>query len=275
MENFCPLCSRKGVTRRVKAFQINLDEATWLCESEECPWPIGYAELVFFKRNALSCNWEEEEKRQPCPDGGDDKSPLALMELSLYTPPVTPGDKSLLSELLSEFESIDFEEEEEEEVIKSERVEQTDIVGMQPGLTNIESMNTNPSVVLDIDEFWNTMEIDERGGCLANPTVTNHTFKNLDAFDDANAEFGLNTDCKTGDERSDVASGAKFRANTLLENTEVLVDGDITNNFNATSESAENVADDLYTLVNTHIRECVPSHVSENLDDDWLKSLLT
>ncbi|KAL6426190.1 hypothetical protein ACFW04_009029 [Cataglyphis niger] len=85
---FCPLCIKNGLKRKVKAFQINFEEATWSCETENCPWPIGYEEATFFQRNAFTCDWNEELSP---PIGIPEESISTTMELLLYTPPVTPG----------------------------------------------------------------------------------------------------------------------------------------------------------------------------------------
>ncbi|XP_050456979.1 uncharacterized protein LOC126854380 [Cataglyphis hispanica] len=88
MMKFCPLCIKNGLKRKVKAFQLNFEEATWSCETENCPWPIGYEETTFFQRNAFTCNWNEELSP---PIGIPEESISTTMELLLYTPPVTPG----------------------------------------------------------------------------------------------------------------------------------------------------------------------------------------
>ena len=35
MEDFCPLCLKKGIKNEIKLFQINLEEGVWLCKNEE------------------------------------------------------------------------------------------------------------------------------------------------------------------------------------------------------------------------------------------------
>ena len=35
MEDFCPLCLKKGIKNEIKLFQINLEEGVWLCKDEE------------------------------------------------------------------------------------------------------------------------------------------------------------------------------------------------------------------------------------------------
>lgn len=35
MGEFCPLCMKRGFKKKMKAIQINLEEAVWMCESEE------------------------------------------------------------------------------------------------------------------------------------------------------------------------------------------------------------------------------------------------
>ncbi|XP_012214707.1 uncharacterized protein [Linepithema humile] len=93
MQNFCPLCMKNGIKRRVKAFQINLEEAVWACPGEECIWPLDHdvQDLTFFKRNAITYDWKESDLLK-------ENIPVS-MELSLYTPPVTPGRIELSNEL--------------------------------------------------------------------------------------------------------------------------------------------------------------------------------
>ncbi|XP_006818366.1 SUMO-specific isopeptidase USPL1-like [Saccoglossus kowalevskii] len=38
---WCPLCERKGIKKRIKLFQVNLEEALSMCENSECPYPLG------------------------------------------------------------------------------------------------------------------------------------------------------------------------------------------------------------------------------------------
>lgn len=56
----------------------------------QCPWPIGYEELTFFPRTALTCDWNKE---LPPPIGIPEGNMSMSMELLLYTPPVTPGEE--------------------------------------------------------------------------------------------------------------------------------------------------------------------------------------
>ncbi|KYM92539.1 FACT complex subunit Ssrp1 [Atta colombica] len=37
MEKLCPVCEKNGIRKKIKAFQINLEEAVWSCEAEETP----------------------------------------------------------------------------------------------------------------------------------------------------------------------------------------------------------------------------------------------
>ncbi|XP_046628114.1 uncharacterized protein LOC124308963 isoform X1 [Neodiprion virginianus] len=92
MLEFCPLCDKNGYKKKLVLFQINFEEATWLCESPECPWPFGYQEFRFVERKVgetWSASWE-----QPKPAiviKSSEPVHISLNELGLDTPPVTPG----------------------------------------------------------------------------------------------------------------------------------------------------------------------------------------
>ncbi|XP_012278047.1 uncharacterized protein LOC105698395 [Orussus abietinus] len=88
MEKYCPLCAGKGLKKQLKAFQLNLTEAVWLCESEECEWPYGHEDFNFFTRKvgeAWSYDWASYKNKLKTVN-----APIAS-ELALYTPPVTPS----------------------------------------------------------------------------------------------------------------------------------------------------------------------------------------
>ncbi|KOX75225.1 hypothetical protein WN51_13266 [Melipona quadrifasciata] len=62
MEDFCPLCLKKGIKNEIKLFQINLEEGVWLCKDEECVWPFGYKDFAFCPRpvgKVWSCYWDD------------------------------------------------------------------------------------------------------------------------------------------------------------------------------------------------------------------------
>ncbi|XP_015433740.1 PREDICTED: uncharacterized protein LOC107189670 [Dufourea novaeangliae] len=64
MQDLCPLCLKKGVKRRVKLLQINLQEGVWICEEEKCIWPFGYEGFVFCPRivgKIWSCYWDDHK----------------------------------------------------------------------------------------------------------------------------------------------------------------------------------------------------------------------
>ncbi|XP_046752007.1 uncharacterized protein LOC124414895 [Diprion similis] len=92
MLKFCPLCDKNGYKKKLMLFQINLEEAVWLCESPKCPWPFGYQEFRFVARKigeTWSATWE-----QPKPGivvKSSEPVHISLNELGLDTPPVTPG----------------------------------------------------------------------------------------------------------------------------------------------------------------------------------------
>ncbi|XP_058796603.1 uncharacterized protein LOC131667276 isoform X2 [Phymastichus coffea] len=90
---YCPLCSKNGAKVRVRAYQLNLEEAVFMCSTKECTWPVGYHELLFMDRllgKHSTNNWPEvadkflaEHFKKQCD---------SLSELSAYTPPQTPGN---------------------------------------------------------------------------------------------------------------------------------------------------------------------------------------
>ncbi|KAK2578946.1 hypothetical protein KPH14_011150 [Odynerus spinipes] len=91
MYEFCPLCSKRGFRRRIKALQLNCHEAVWACEEEECEWPFGYEDFVYILREAgstWSCYWDDSK---PPLQQVNECVPVST-ELSLYTPPETPGE---------------------------------------------------------------------------------------------------------------------------------------------------------------------------------------
>ncbi|XP_076663743.1 uncharacterized protein LOC143366504 [Andrena cerasifolii] len=62
MQDLCPLCLKKGVKKKVKLLQINLQEALWVCEEEKCTWPFGYEDFIFCPRvvgKIWSCYWDD------------------------------------------------------------------------------------------------------------------------------------------------------------------------------------------------------------------------
>lgn len=83
MQTFCPLCMKSGVQNRIKAFQINLEEAVFACSGEKCVWPFGYEDLRLLERDAITYDWLESDLPK--------ENMLMSIELSFYTPPITPG----------------------------------------------------------------------------------------------------------------------------------------------------------------------------------------
>ncbi|KAJ8664367.1 hypothetical protein QAD02_006029 [Eretmocerus hayati] len=86
MQEFCPECQKNGLRTRVKAFQINFEEAVFMCSSEKCIWPAKCQDLTCINRPVgkdWSKNWDELDLKYLKHD--------PLMELSTYTPPQTPG----------------------------------------------------------------------------------------------------------------------------------------------------------------------------------------
>ncbi|XP_043685541.1 myb-like protein X [Vespula pensylvanica] len=104
MQEFCPLCDKRGFRRRIKALQINFHEAVWACEGEECEWPFGHAEFIFVQRkvgNNWSCYWDDFNLKPV-----NNYVPVST-ELALYTPPETPSTDSVLREFLSDTQCSD------------------------------------------------------------------------------------------------------------------------------------------------------------------------
>ncbi|KAL2717638.1 myb-like protein X [Vespula squamosa] len=104
MQEFCPLCDKRGFRRRIKALQINFHEAIWACEGEECEWPFGHAEFIYIQRkvgNNWSCYWDDFNLKTV-----NNYVPVST-ELALYTPPETPSTDSVLKEFLSDTQCSD------------------------------------------------------------------------------------------------------------------------------------------------------------------------
>ncbi|XP_024892422.1 uncharacterized protein LOC112467818 [Temnothorax curvispinosus] len=305
MEKFCPLCAKNGIKRRVKVFQVNLEEAMFSCESEQCVWPIGYEELKFFPRPALSCNWDEElsfAKEEDMP---------ALMELSLYTPPVTPGGE--LSKELTEIASTEYSPNppaedkvgtlpqceyvasnespelgsitstEEDRGITNEQIEDVNIFRLLPKITSIEKTNINLTIFSNVahSEHCDDRQIQEQEHSLMDASIMDFS-KNFDVSDNECTQLDLNTRCKTGGEsgklQSDTtASGveANFDAETLSEPMKTLIDINITNSAGATNE-VNKCNSDLDALLEDILNnESQPVDMCQPDDpDDWLKSLL-
>lgn len=294
MERFCPLCAKSGNKRKVKAFQINLEEAIWACEAEnvnnfliplfcilfftsilivllvfQCSWPIGYEELVFFNRPAISCNWEEEMNtaKEDIP---------ALTELSLYTPPVTPGgelSKELTEitsteyssnpsaedkiEILTQCEYIDAKESDDSnksslfESLELGRISSNEENGhiaeervltnvnifkkFLPTITNIEKTNINLVLFPNIGEHCDNKKIQEQEHSLTDATVM-HTFKNFGISDSAYTEVDLiSTAYKIEDKQSE-----SLQSDITISGTETLSETMKTLNIDVTNSSDPN-----------------------------------
>ncbi|XP_015122756.1 uncharacterized protein LOC107045132 [Diachasma alloeum] len=91
MDEYCPLCHKVGNYKKIRAIQVNHDEAVWLCEEEKCPWPFGYEEFKFIPRRIE----ELSKKTYSRTETGKNKEATAIStELGVYTPPVTPSNES-------------------------------------------------------------------------------------------------------------------------------------------------------------------------------------
>ncbi|XP_077270406.1 uncharacterized protein LOC143901754 [Temnothorax americanus] len=292
MEKFCPLCAKNGIKRRVKVFQVNLEEAMFSCESDQCVWPIGYEELKFFPRPALSCNWDEElsfAKEEDMP---------ALMELSLYTPPVTPGGE--LSKELTEIASTEYSPNppaedkvgtlprceyvsskespelgsinstEEDRGITNEQIEGVNIFRLLPKITSIEKTNINLTIFSNVadSEHCDNRKIQEQEHSLMDASIMDFS-EDFDVSDNACTQFDLNTQCKTRGE------SGKLQSETLSEPMKTLIDINITNSSGGTNEvnkcnsDIDALLEDILNGESQPVDMCQPDD-----SDDWLKSLL-
>ncbi|XP_012539501.1 uncharacterized protein LOC105838469 [Monomorium pharaonis] len=281
MADYCPLCAKSGIKRRIKVFQINFEEALRACESEECTWPFGYEELKIFPRSALSCTWEEEPASPIEEDSG-----LALTELSLYTPPVTPGQE--LSKELTETvstecstnppvedkvgilpnkydfitkESTDSNESpllelielgsinciERKDSLTSEQIANgINVSRTLPKIISIEKTNINLKIISNTDKH------DDRKVQSQSLTNAMDTVEIFTLSDGTCAELGLNMLHKTRDELKD--ESGELQSNIILDvnsvetrsmhsesETKMLVDVDIVDNTHSVNTTSESV----------------------------------
>ncbi|XP_029664719.1 uncharacterized protein LOC115236420 [Formica exsecta] len=218
MMRFCPLCIKNGLKRKVKAFQINFEEAVWSCETENCPWPIGYEETTFFQRNAFTCDWNEELSP---PIGIPEESISTTMELLLYTPPVTPSGE--LSKESTDSVSTEYlinpssENKLDETLVKNKVISTKEPIGFLPTLELSELDSNNI-----IEERRNSTKEENANMsvCKASPKITNIQKTQLDIT------FLLKSDKCAGDKKihkykhSPIdATMTKIAENTLFENT--------------------------------------------------------
>ncbi|XP_035743740.1 putative uncharacterized protein DDB_G0282133 isoform X1 [Vespa mandarinia] len=113
MQEFCPLCDKRGFRRRIKALQINFHEAIWACEGEECEWPFGHADFIFIQRkvgNTWSCYWDDLNLKTM-----NNYVPVST-ELTLYTPPETPSTDPVLKEFLTDHDGYCLKNNESENI---------------------------------------------------------------------------------------------------------------------------------------------------------------
>lgn len=273
----------------------------------QCPWPIGYEELIFFNRAAASCNWEEETNpvKEDMP---------ALMELSLYTPPVTPGGElsKELTEIASteyssnpstedkiealpqcdyigakesswfnkssQFESLELgsiSSSEENRNVMNEQFGDVNIFRTLPKITNIKKTNINLRIFSNTDEHCDVKKIQEHS--LTLDTTVMDTFKNFGVSDSACTKFGLNTQNEIEDEQSEShklqldATVSDMETNFGVERTmKTLVNIDVTNSLNATNESIGNISD-IDTLLEDILNN--ESHIPVDINEDWLNLL--
>ncbi|XP_077990028.1 uncharacterized protein LOC144444475 [Glandiceps talaboti] len=68
---WCPLCEKIGSKRRLKLFQINLEEAVWICDNDKCPYPLGTGSVSGVIVQRKSSEIGNKRKRKTRPDGRD------------------------------------------------------------------------------------------------------------------------------------------------------------------------------------------------------------
>ncbi|KAL6258796.1 hypothetical protein P5V15_010743 [Pogonomyrmex californicus] len=304
MEGFCPLCMKKDLKRKMKAYQINLTEAMWSCEEEMCCWPIGYEELVFFNRPA-------ESLLEPSSVSKED---VALFtELSLYTPPVTPGSISKeLTEIecssnssvedklggilpkcesfTSTKESIDsnklFEHQseinnstKEREIISKNEIASINSFKLLPKITNIQKANINFTVLSNVHEHCNSTKVQKCQSSFEDTSAINN-FEGSDVFESTCKE--LDVQCKSGNEQNEngtvqlnaITSGMETNLGTDIppDIMQTLVDVNSTNS-SSTQESIINACDsDINTLLEGILAD---DNMTADVNTDWLMSLLS
>ncbi|KYN41059.1 hypothetical protein ALC56_04208 [Trachymyrmex septentrionalis] len=309
MEKLCPLCKKKGIRRRIKAFQVNMEEAMWSCEAEECPWPMGYEDLIFFPRVATSCNWEESsfaKEDVPVP-----------VDFTLYTPPETPGSeltKELTEITSAEYSSCPTMKDKIETVPECEFVTSTkestdsnksslfesfelaDInskesknmnkqivdVKIVPKIVNIEKTNINLKIFSNIDNNCDNRKLQECNYPFMNTSVMD-TFKNLDISNNKYTEVGLSQQYNTTNEQNEndklqldaTVNEVKtdVGAETLSKAKNTLVDLDTTVTLDTTNQSTENTLDTLDTILEDIIKN--KSNLPKDSNDDWLNKLMS
>lgn len=266
----------------------------------QCSWPIGYEELIFFDRDAISCNWDESSLvKQDTP---------TLMELSLYTPPVTPGGE--LSKELTETASMEYSsnlpmedklgrtlpkqesigsnvpplfksleldcinssEEHRRNSVK-EQIADNNICRTLPKIINVEKTNINLTVVSNSVG----KQDDTKTGNLLTDAIIPDTLKNLDMSNDVCTKFGLSTQYNTESEQS---TSGKLHSDATVSGMETnfdaealsktLVDVNVTNNSNSSNESIANIS-----IGDINIDTLLQDVLNENLEtiemnNDWL-----
>ncbi|KAL0111252.1 hypothetical protein PUN28_012860 [Cardiocondyla obscurior] len=302
MEGLCPLCAKNGIKKKLKAFQINFEEAVWSCESDKCPWPIGYEKLTFVKRNYLACDWNESNFIK--------ENSSALIELSLYTPPVTPGGElskesievasteyssNLLQiqeqvETLPTYEFIVSKESanshkslqfkisnptEENNCVLNKECAETSGFKILPKITNIEKTNINLTIFCNIDESCDNKKTQQQEYSLTD-TTTGDTVTNFDTSNSECTKFDSSASNEIMREQTEnisqfdrLANNAKANFDSKVsEVVETLVNVDITSNLNETEKSIET---DVHKIIDDIIKMNDSTPVDVN--DDWLDYL--
>ncbi|KYN18831.1 hypothetical protein ALC57_08825, partial [Trachymyrmex cornetzi] len=251
-----------------------------------CSWPVGYEELTFFPREAFSCNWEESsfaKEEIPVP-----------MELTLYTPPVTPGSELTkeLNEITSaEYSSCPTMKDKIETVPECEFItstkESTDsnksslfeplelaginskesinimnkrIVGVRklPKIINIEKTNINLKICSNIDNNCDNRELQEHNSFM-NTNVMD-TSKNFGISNNRCTKFGLSQQYSTTNEHN--------------ENSKLQLDATV--NEVKTDVGAETLSKAMNTLavLDTTINLDTTNQSTENTSNSDIETLL-
>lgn len=212
------------------------------------------------------------------------------MELSLYTPPVTPPteDKVGTKESTGSNKSPPFNLLELGDISSTQEnrnVMNGRIAGIRalPKIVNIEKANINfKKTRFDIDKQCDNKKIQEHEHSFNDATIMD-TFKNFGMSDSTYSEFGSSVEYQSGSERSEsgklqsdaTVNGVKTSsgADALPETMTTLVDLNVTNNLNTTNESIANISNgDIDTLLEDILNS--ENHMSIEINDDWLNLLM-
>ncbi|XP_032671827.1 GATA zinc finger domain-containing protein 8-like isoform X2 [Odontomachus brunneus] len=279
---------KNGVKSKVKAFQINLDEAVWSCERIDCIWPLGYQNLKYFQRSAMTCNWDEYVNEESTP---------TLSELSLYTPPMTPREEALeylansamedksSESISSKRESTDCNKSSEmaDNKFTKEKNISRNANKQMPEITNIEKVH------IDIKKFFQHKHLNNekmQKHLYETSIVNTKADSSVQFATTEGSDFNLHTQCKTEKEqnKSDNVQANKaitcLNANTNINisstSTNLEVNVNILNNSNTTNNHTANDTLDTVNSNDLNLDEMLDiilndrSNNSQEIDHDWL-----